>query len=271
LRIDALKAVRVSAPALALKIKKAHMSQRYYSNIYWHFTGSPKGVDWSIARCPKDITSQGAILSDAEAAETLKLILKSKYLRATCTEKITEGMVTEKFCCVTDIPIKDLSSHAPYYGKVAIGFKAEVIHKNFVPVLYLPTQNLPAIEELIPNRELAKMASDLLVSTGGWAEKQGTHLMAQAAINPESVQAIDLEAIRGFFTNYVKITDFDPDSVNTYYREREWRCIGNFNFDLLDVEAVVAPADQLESIRECLTGLNATQVNILSWEFIERA
>lgn len=254
-----------------LKRKRVTMSQRYYSNIYWHFTGSPKGVDWSKARCPKDITNQGPTLSDEDAAETLNLILNSKHLRATCAEKIIEGVTTETFCCVTDIPLKDLSSHAPYYGKVAIGFKSEAIHKNFVPVLYLPAQNLPAIEKLIPNRVLAKTASDLLASTGGWAEKQGSQLMTQAAQNPESVRVVDQEAIKGFFTNYVKITDFDPAPENTYYREREWRCIGNFNFDLSDIEAVVAPAVQLNKIRKYLSNVEATQVNVISWEFIENA
>ena len=138
------------------------MSQRYYSNIYWHFTGSPKGVDWSIARCPKDITSQSPVLDDLEAAETLNLILELCLLKATCTEKISEKQVTDKFCCVTDIPLKDLPSHSPYYGKVAIGLKANLIHSHFVPVLYIPEQNLPAIEKLVPNQQLVKMANDFL-------------------------------------------------------------------------------------------------------------
>ena len=84
------------------------MSQRYYSNIYWHFTGSPKGVDWSVARCPKDIISQDPVFNDLEAAKTLNLILDSRTLKATCTEKISEKLETKKFCCVTDIPLKDL-------------------------------------------------------------------------------------------------------------------------------------------------------------------
>ena len=117
------------------------MSQRYFSNIYWHFTGSPEGVDWSQAKCPKDITKQGPVLDNEKAAETLRLILDSSTLNATCTEKISETFETDKFCCVTDIPFKDLPSHSPYYGKVAIGFKAEVIHRHFFPVLYFTYQN----------------------------------------------------------------------------------------------------------------------------------
>jgi Putative abortive phage resistance protein AbiGi, antitoxin len=111
------------------------MSQRYYSNVYWHFTGSLKGIDWSVARSPKDILEQGAVLDDDKAVETVVKIMESRKLLATCTEKITEGLVTIPFCCVTDIPFKDPPSHALYYGKVAIGFKPKPVQRHFVPVL----------------------------------------------------------------------------------------------------------------------------------------
>lgn len=247
------------------------MSQRYYSNIYWHFTGSPKGVDWSITRCPKDITDQGAVVDDSTAAETLNLILTSKSLLATCTEKIAEGVETKKFCCVTDIPLKDLPSHSPYYGKVAIGFKAKAIHKHFIPVLYLPSQNLPAIEKLIPNRQISKMISNLLSSSGGFSEQQAMKLMPHAYRNMEAVTEIDKNEIAGFYSNFVKITNFDSDPQNTYYREREWRGIGDFNFDYDDIEAVVAPSSVLAVIRDKLEELGIKDINVISWEFIEKA
>lgn len=247
------------------------MSQRYYSNIYWHFTGSPKGVDWSITRCPKDITNQGAVLDDSVAAETLIHILDSKSLWATCTEKIAEGVETEKFCCVTDIPLKDLPSHSPYYGKVAIGFKAKAIHKHFIPVLYLPTQNLPTIEKLIPNRQISKMISDLLSSSGGWAEQQAMKLMPRAHQYIEVLKEIDKNEIGGFYSNFVKITNFDSDPQNTYYREREWRGIGDFNFDYADIEAVVAPSSVLPVIKDKLEKLGIKDINVVSWEFVEEA
>lgn len=247
------------------------MSQRYYSNIYWHFTGSPKGVNWSIARCPKDITNQGAVLDDSEAASTLNLILDSKSLWATCTEKIAEGIETEKFCCVTDIPLKDLPSHSPYYGKVAIGFKAEAIHKHFVPVLYLPEQNLPVIEKLISNRQISEMISNLLKSSDGWSEQQAMKLMPTAYKHMETTKEIDKNLIGGFYSNFVKITNFDSDPQNTYYREREWRGIGNFDFNYTDIEAVVAPSSVLPVIKNKLENLGIKDINVLSWEFIEEA
>jgi len=216
------------------------MSQRYYSNIYWHFTGSPEGVDWSIAKCPKDITAQGPVLEDEKACDILKLILESGMLKATCTEKISDTLITDQFCSVTDIPLKDLPSHAPYYGKVAIGFKAKSIHKHFVPVLYIPKQNLPAVSKLMPNTLLVKMAHEFLRHSGGFQEQQAMKLLSQAAHNPEEVKVVDEAAVGGFYSNFVKITDFDSASENTYYREREWRGIGVFNFSYEDIEAVVS-------------------------------
>jgi len=247
------------------------MSQRYYSNIYWHFTGSPEGVDWSVARCPKDITAQNPVLDDEKACNIFQLILETSTLKATCSEKISETLVTDKFCCVTDIPLKDLPSHAPYYGKVAIGFKAESIHKHFVPVLYIPQQNLPAVSKFVPNRQLQEMAGEFLQYSGGFQEQQAMKLLSQAAHNPEEIKVIDEAQVGGFYSNFVKITDFSSDPANTYYREREWRGIGDFNFSYEDIEAVVAPESVLSSIKEKLSKLGITHINVISWEFIENA
>ncbi|TDR52785.1 abortive phage resistance protein AbiGi (putative antitoxin) [Halomonas ventosae] len=247
------------------------MSQRYYSNVYWHFTGSPEGVDWSLARCPKDITEQGAALEPEKGAETLCLILESSKLLATCTETITDGLSTDSFCSVTDIPLKDLPSHSPYYGKVALGFKAKAIHESFVPVLYIPKQNLPAVKRLIPNPELQRMASELFGYGPGFWEQQGMKMLHQAEQNKHEVTEIKKEEVGGFLANFLKITDFDSDPRNTYYREREWRCIGDFYFDKGNIEAVVAPKEVLPMIREKLAELEITETSVLAWEFIEDA
>jgi len=108
--------------------------QRYYSNVYWHFTGGPK-VDWSTIMMPKEIKNKAKPC--IEAVDILKKILTSKKLIAGCTERINKELSTEKFCCVCDIPFKDLIYHAEYYGKVAIGFSATSIHRKFNPVLYM--------------------------------------------------------------------------------------------------------------------------------------
>lgn len=247
-------------------------AQRYYSNIYWHFTGSPTGIDWREVRRPADITRQGHVLDPATAKDTLKLILASKKLLGRCTERVIANLETAKFCCVTDIPLKDLPSHAPYYGKVAIGFKASAVHKSFLPVMYVPRESMPVVEMLVPDRKLSEMAYDFLKYQGSFQEQQAMKLMSQAAHNKELVRKPDAEAMKGFLMNFVKVTDFDPAPENTFYREREWRNVGDFGFSVDDVAAVVVPELFIGEVRETFNQENyPPSISIVAWEFIEHA
>ncbi|MCX6338639.1 MAG: abortive infection system antitoxin AbiGi family protein [Candidatus Aureabacteria bacterium] len=119
------------------------MKQRYYSNIYWHFTGSPRGIDWGACKKPKDILLQGKPRPPEEALHTLFSILEIRKLLATCDERISEKLKTQKFCCVTDIPLMDLELHSRYYGEVALGFNCSRIHMDFNPVLYFSKPKFP--------------------------------------------------------------------------------------------------------------------------------
>ena len=248
-------------------------TQRYYSNIYWHFTGSPEGIDWHQVQCPADIQKQGPKLKpEAKAKETLKAILSTKNLLARCTERIIDNVETVQFCCVTDIPLKDLPSHAPYYGKVAIGFKARAIHRSFLPVIYIPTESMPTIEMMIPNRQLTAIANDFLTYQGAFSEQQAMKILAQADHNKEAVKQLDADAMRGFLMNFVKVTDFDTTPENTFYREREWRNLGDFSFTVDDVDAIVVPESFLGDVRKHLDKEGyPSSVSTLAWEFIENA
>lgn len=247
-------------------------TQRYYSNIYWHFTGSPKGIDWRKVRRPFDIATQGPILDSATATSILKLILTSKKLLGSCTERVVADLETAKFCCVTDIPLKDLPSHAPYYGKVAIGFNARAVHKAFLPVMYVPIDSMPIVEMMVPNRKLTEMASEFLSYQGSFQEQQAMKLLLQAAHNKEAVSKPDAEAMKGFLMNFVKVTDFDTSPENTFYREREWRNIGDFGFTMDDVAAVVVPKSFIDETRAYLDKEHYPRsISVVAWEFIEEA
>lgn len=247
-------------------------TQRYYSNVYWHFTGSPKNIDWREVRRPTDITKQGPISDPSAAKNTLKLILSSQKLLGSCTERVVADLETAKFCCVTDIPFKDLPSHAPYYGKVAIGFKAHAVHKAFLPVIYVPTESMPVVEMMVPNRKLTEIAYDFLRYQGSFQEQQAMKLLSQAAQIKEVVRKPDAEAMKGFLMNFVKVTDFDTSPENTFYREREWRNIGDFRFTVEDVSAVVVPELFIGEVRAHMEKEGyPLSISIVSWEFIEHA
>ena len=90
---------------MLMKLIGEDVMQSYFSKIYWHFTGGP-AVNWADIRTPKEIKNKTK--SSIEAVQILKQILSSRKLLATCTEKIMGELRTNKFCCVCDIPFKDL-------------------------------------------------------------------------------------------------------------------------------------------------------------------
>ena len=259
--------------------------QRYFSNIYWHFTGSPDIPEGSSVKRPADLHDQGLRPKPAdEATDTAEKILASKELWATAQERLTEKIVTNKFCCVTDIPMKDLLHHAAFYGKVAIGFRAEAVHHvDFVPVLYFPEMLLPAFTALVPGSldpALVRMANEFdqfEIGSGSSTDRAYQNLMNQARRRAEeqgtTEKRIDEGAlVENFLVDYLKITGFDSDPSQTFYAEREWRKIANFVFRPVDVAAVVAPEEHLPRLGQALRKLGYPEnLSLLSWEFVESA
>ncbi|MCF6412086.1 abortive infection system antitoxin AbiGi family protein [Pseudalkalibacillus salsuginis] len=198
--------------------------QRYYSRIYWHFTGSPKGDVQVLS--PDELLKRSKPKTEKESVEILLKILKSQRLKATSQEQV--GLYkTSAFCSTTDIPFKDLVEHAVYYGRAAIGFKAEAVHDVFLPVCYVSSVH--------------ESKDNLL--------REEHPLM-----------------------DFIKITDFHPREGHTFYREREWRNIGDFVFEKKEIAAIVVPDDALKMVRTFLEGQGYPEdISVLSWRLIEEA
>lgn len=218
--------------------------QRYYSNIYWHFTGSPENLDWHQIKSPEDILKYGGEpKSDDRCFEIFQQILASRKLLAASSEKITKEITTKKFCSVTDIPFKDLLSQKKYYGNVAVGFKPNAIHKSFLPVIYIPSNNLPMVE-MIDQHSIQKV---------------------EDSNSFEQMRSIDR-----FLMNYIKVTTFTIEEEHSFYREREWRHIGDFSFSEEDLSAIVVPSSYVSDVREMLQKNGYPQdISVISWDVIE--
>lgn len=249
--------------------------QRYYSNIYWHFTGSPKGVDWGRCRKPRDILLQGKPRLPDEALKTLFAILESKRLLATCTERISEKISTQRFCCVTDIPLMDLDLHTEYYGEVALGFNCSRIHTKFTPVLYFPSHHLPRKWHTAPGPHLVVDDFDNL-DTHDFDAKQlpdgrfGLTLKGQQLLL--FATEIDSKSIDRYFVDHLKITSFSPKIGESFYQEREWRHTGDFVFDGGSVVAVIVPRHLKKKAQEfMLSSADFVEVSVLTWEFLRQA
>lgn len=93
---------------------------------------------------------------------------------------------------MTDIPLKDLQHHASYYGNVAIGYRADAVHRaGFVPVLYFPESLLPVVEVLISaplDSGLVRMANEFdqfEIGSGSSTDRAYQNLMRQAQLRAE--------------------------------------------------------------------------------------
>lgn len=245
--------------------------QRYYSNIYWHFTGSPE-IDWHKVTRPEDIVKFKEPLGDREAAGILTQILESHRLIASCTEQITEELQTLPFCSVTDIPLKDLISHSRYYGRVAIGFKAGSIHRSFVPVMYISRENRLFIEKVFEHphlRDLAGRKTEPYPKPADWAD--GVKSWTAPGPGPQAWE-VDSSQIAGFLMNFVKVTGYATKESDSFYREREWRHLGDYVFQPADVAAILVPGGLINELKETMDRQGyTTDISILSWEFVENA
>jgi len=252
------------------------MKQRYYSNIYWHFTGSPRGVDWGVCKKPKDILLQGKPRHSEEALHTLFAVLESRTLLATCNERISEKLSTQKFCCVTDIPLMDIELHSRYYGKVALGFNCSRIHKEFNPVLYFPSQNFPRRYHVPEGgRELIVNDYDDIDINDFNIEQLPDRKFKLTLKGPQLLlfaSEIKSDSIDRYFANHLKVTTFSPQVGESFYQEREWRHVGDFSFLGNSVEAVIVPRRLRKKAQEFMLSSNDyAHVLVLTWEFLRQA
>jgi hypothetical protein len=248
----------------------------YNSNIYWHFTGSPENVDWQTISMPKDIIYGREPKPTDLAWQILVKILASKKILATAQERLYGVRKTDNFCCVTDIPINHLHKHKAYYGDVAVGFKTKSIHTAFNPVLYIPhdgviesaiqviegyeTWSSIDLEAIGTDRETA-IRSDFIPNPN---EDSFQVPFSRILLNPNT----DLEK---HLLNYLKITKFSDKPGESFYQEREWRRIGDFYFEYLDIAAIIVPEQLLANVYQKLNEFGITEVSVLSWELIENS
>jgi hypothetical protein len=243
------------------------------SRIFWHFTGSPKNINWKNIISPNDILKFGSPKSNEESIEILKYIFDSQMLKATATEKILGKFQTNKFCCVTDIPINFLHVHRKYYGNVAIGFASKNIYNSFNPVLYLKKNIfIEKFLEFVKTSPIKIKLEDLGISKNDALNnnfepnEDGTYSI------PTEKPILDISK-KGvsYLVDHVKFTKFSDIPEESFYQEKEWRSITTFHFDYSDIEALIVPKENINNLIEYLSSKHISNVSILSWEVIEKS
>lgn len=283
------------------------MAQRYYSQVYWHFTGGPRiPANLRVTR-PREAVGAERPLKDPEEAFHIALrILKDRKLEARSKEYWGE-VTSDQFACVTDIPLKDLTSHASYYGQTAIGFHHEAIHREWSPVLYVPPREATLLEALVlainvvietdaggrlpssNNESVVNYDPDINKEPILRIMRRDNPDLAETEIREQYAQMVQifaqhaqleedarLQVIQPFtrnvhrkLLNLVKVTEFGVEPGESFYQEREWRHIGDFTFKAQDVTALVVPSHLVGSAKRHLEELDLMEVSVIGWDVIE--
>lgn len=222
---------------------------------------------------PEDLVRRGYKVKSSEESFQVALdILRSKEFWATAKENLGWDN-SHAFCCVTDIPLKDLPNHAAYYGTTAIGFSANAIHRpcptpddcyEWHPVLYLSKQAViqPYDEAFLASRlsDLSQQVPDPWIRDGLIQGERATRMLFSLLIDS------------------VKFTEFSSVPGESFYQEREWRHIGNWKFDAEDVEIFVVPEGQdahgqsyVRQAKQFLAAQGMDHVSVIAWDTLERA
>jgi len=176
-------------------------------------------------------------------------------------------LTTRKFCCVCDIPFKDLIGHAEYYGQVAIGFAARSIYRYFNPVLYLE-RDIPAPDNILIDDQLVPEA----MRRSGRRLSLYDYMSYLLGLSSNARHREFLNQYFGHLTQCIKFTRFSENDDETFYREREWRSInGDFNFAPEDVESIIVPREFIPAVKEQLLHCHyKNDIAIIPFDFLEK-
>jgi len=242
--------------------------QRYISNELTHFVGRSLDTkdQYSVLQ---DIISSGFLSHPPHDKRIVGNLVVNPEAKLSENEMFLPQVV-----CFCDIPIEDLPIHIRKYGPFGLSFEKEfIVQHGGAPAFYIPYFARVKSEWGYPPEMMNKASSsdELQELAKGfnkadyfdWMVKfyleffdQIEDRICEAKIGsdfPYNIhEVVELQRFINFhILSYTKFFNHDlPDDHNdNYYFEREWRIIGNLNFELDDISRVIIPKSFAKSFK----------------------
>lgn len=240
--------------------------QRYVSEELTHFVGRDQPEEEQY-RLLVDILRNGWLSHPPHDPDVFGNVYIDREARLSENE-----MYAPQAVCFGDIPVGDLDIHVRKYSRFGIGFlKRFLIQKGVNPVFYIARDSLVPVPagngdggggrpaEWLPRGEfydrMAEAYHELRDQTRALRdvsrEETGGSLV-QERLHAIETRLARMEAFLDFgvfgFLKFFDAARPDDDPRN-YYLEREWRVIGNVDFQLSDVRRVILPEGYAERFR----------------------
>jgi hypothetical protein len=249
------------------------LTQRYISKELLHFVGRGMDADAQFELFIK-ILSEGWITHPPHNPNV------SGNLKVNTDASISNNeMYSPEITCFADIPLEDISLHMEKYSSIGLSFSKDFIAaQGGVPVHYLPTEAIvKRSADLSPEK-----IQEIVASHGGEALHEHMYESVSKAqhfdemlkehhelfaIFSELAQKSDPSpGVSGLFKRVLKLERFldfhlfsyfkffdhrkAEDDQDNYYFEREWRIVGNLQFEIDDVKSVLIPSQYSRVFRE---------------------
>ncbi|WP_068673346.1 abortive infection system antitoxin AbiGi family protein [Oceanobacillus sp. Castelsardo] len=216
--------------------------QRYVSKELTHFVGRHK-PEQERFNLLMDIIKSGWLLHK-DIGENIKINPNAHGL---------EDIVIPGITCFADIPINDLSLHMEKYSNFGLAFKKDIlVEKGANPVYYLATNGLigesSGFAREMYFKENVKSYFSLMKDIKKILKEQGIGM--EHVQNLERLDSFLIKHIFAYFKPFdASKTDADEDN---YYLEREWRIVGDVQFNIDDITRILIPERYGKKLREML-------------------
>jgi hypothetical protein len=234
--------------------------QRYVSEELTHFVGRGKSEEEQYSVLVESILKSGWLKYYPVNPTPAEVLPSGSFVHGRHPGAPVDEMFTPYRVCFCDIPVTDLEIHMRKYSRFGLSFlKPYLIGKGANPVLYV-ARNSGALsmgmpEEIAPThgkghpREVVfeqnlnqyiSLARRLMESddSSPFAERGPGHLSEEQRAFMRLQFFLDVNVFS--FIKYFDDSTSDEDPANVYM-EREWRVLGDVNFDLKDVYRVFLP------------------------------
>lgn len=248
--------------------------QRYVSNELTHFVG------WKL----DDEESQYSLLVEILTSGQLSHFPHKRNVRAnlhinTHARLSDNEMYTPEVVCFCDIPTGELDIHISKYSCFGLSFlKSFLVRKGANPVFYIAKNSMVEVPADLSDSDRLKKAAECSHTIGLaafvdivprsehfdkmiqeyhdlWMPINGSTLPQEGtARDPSNSRRLfNLQLFLAFqvFSFFQFFDDTKPDEdPKNFYMEREWRILGNLEFELGDVWRVILPKSYATRLRK---------------------
>lgn len=214
------------------------MKQRYVSKELTHFVGRKLNGDKQRYDLFKKIVSDGFLSHPPhQRNQSGGLIILADL--SFCDRK----MYDLECVCFCDIPVADYKIHMKKYSRFGLSFlKSFLIKKGATPLFYIASNSVKYAENNYDLwNDMIKTYHDLVKKNIKYPEDP---------IETQKVrrfqQFLDFNVFGYVMPFDTSLKDNHPDN---YYMEREWRIIGNLDFNQQDIYRVVLPRSYVKKFK----------------------